>query len=132
MRLNIELDDQGSPAIRQYRDNQVSASRRELVNRLTAEVLRKTAESNPVASGRSREGWSAAAGQLSGQTALPNSENGEGSLAVHNDRTTTLNVATNHVPYIIYLEYGTSKMPPFAMLRRALASTINLIRSSSQ
>lgn len=82
------------------------------------ETLAVTSSNNPVATGRSRAAWDAARMKLS--TSGNSSSSSEGHLNRTTAADTTELQATNLVPYISYLEYGTSKTAPVAMVRRAL------------
>ena len=126
MKLEFELDSQLRDALEELRDDGVAAARRTLVTDLTREVLQATHDTNPVATGRSQSAWGAALSQL-GDTGSDAAGNGEGQLELAEDDQVTVISATNSVPYITFLEYGTSKMPPFAMLRSSLAAVLGRI-----
>ncbi len=123
MSLQIKIEDNLTDAITRFMEDELPAARQELVNEIAADVLSQTAEANPVATGRSRNAWLSAAQQLSGG----GNKEGEGSLTSSHENQTTLITATNHVPYVAYLEYGTSKAAPVSMLRQALTSVIGRI-----
>lgn len=123
MSLQIEIEDNLTDAIKRFIENELPTARQELVNEIAADVLSNTADANPVATGRSQAAWLAAAQQLSGG----GSPDGEGSITTSHEEATTLVTATNHVPYVSSLEYGTSKAAPVAMLRQALTSVTGRI-----
>lgn len=121
MTITFEIEDSASPALRELIEQNIPEARQHMVNQLAADVLDHTAQENPVDSGRSRAGWLAAAEQLPGSQVSGAGATGEGTLRLNHDQTTTSVSAINQVPYVTYLEYGTSKMAPFAMLRRTLS-----------
>ncbi len=123
MSLEFEIEDNLTDAIKRFMEHELPTARQELVNEIAADVLSQTADANPVATGRSQNAWLAAAQQLSGGR----SQEGEGRLTTSHEEATTLVTASNDVPYVHYLEYGTSKMAPVAMLRQALTGVIGRI-----
>jgi hypothetical protein len=129
MTIQIEIDDVATPALRELINQTIPNARQEMVNQIAADVLNQTAQENPVSSGRSRAGWTAAAQRLPGATTTVSSTDGEGTLVSNHERNTSSVTATNHVPYIAFLEYGTSKMAPFSMLRQALAGVIGRLNN---
>lgn len=126
MKLEFEIDGQLPEALEQLRENGVQSARESLINDLARETLQATHDGNPVATGRSQAGWSAALAQLGG-TGASGTVSSEGQASRTDTDESTSITATNSVPYITFLEYGTSKMPPVAMLRSALASVIGRI-----
>lgn len=96
-----------------------------MVRAISRRVLANAAQGTPVATGRSRAAWKDAESQLSGvqETSGSVDGSGEGDANMTHTSATTLISATNQVPYIVYLEYGTSRRPPVAMLRNALIQT---------
>lgn len=131
MNLHIEVEDNASSAIRDLIRQGIPTARQSMVNGIATDVLNQTAAGNPVRTGRSQNAWNTAASQLSGDgigSSIGGSgQSAEGSASTSHDETTTQVAATNHVPYVSFLEYGTSKMAPFAMLRRSLATVIGRI-----
>ncbi len=131
--MQIEISDTASQKIRELKERIVPHSRQEMVNEIANDVLLNAAQGNPVKTGRSRAGWKAAAQQVSGGSSTGNSNqegvSGEGSATSSQDRTTSSVNASNNVPYVTYLEYGTSRMAPVAMLRQSLAGVLGRIGS---
>lgn len=92
------------------------------------ETLPIVIENTPVDTGRTRRAWRTALGQLDGaagdgpggSSAGNDTHRNEGHLSRSDGEHQTEIAAGNSVPYVRYLEYGTSKMAPFAMVRRAL------------
>ncbi|MCA9079316.1 MAG: hypothetical protein KDA58_02105, partial [Planctomycetaceae bacterium] len=93
------------PRLEQLAHTDLPAARMRLTQDLLDKTLRQTADLNPVRTGRCRAAWLKAREHMT-FTESPDS---------------TSAAATNAVPYVTHLEYGTSRMRPFAMLRRALA-----------
>ena len=103
--LNIQLDDQITPRLRELLNAELPAARARMTSELLLDTLQRTRDRNPVRTGRSRAGWDTA----------------QAEVTTIDSTTTTEKQGTNTVPYIACLEYGTSRMRPVAMLRRALA-----------
>ncbi len=135
MPMRIEITDTVSQKLRDLNESTILQARQEMVQQIAQDVLANTAQRNPVDTGRSRSAWEAAAEQVSGtSTGVTHSSgmggsSGEGTATSASDRTTSLVSATNNVPYITHLEYGTSRMAPFSMLRESLAGVLGRIRS---
>lgn len=116
--LQIELDDQVSEYLRDLRTSGVPTARQNLMRQLMSSSVSRIQDLNPVRTGRSRNAWQAASQSLEGRTGSGASN--DHSVNQTNDQTTTETSVTNAVPYVAYLEYGTSHMRPIAMVRRAL------------
>ncbi|QDT33633.1 HK97 gp10 family phage protein [Thalassoglobus polymorphus] len=135
MPMRIEISDTVSQKLRDLNESTILQARQEMVQQIATDVLANTAQRNPVETGRSRSGWATAAEQVSGRSTEVadssgvGSSSGEGTATFTSDRTTSLVNATNNVPYITYLEYGTSRMAPFSMLRESLAGVLGRIGS---
>jgi hypothetical protein len=122
--LQIEIDDNASPRLRELARKEIPAARRRMVTDLLRDALQRTADQNPVATGRSREAWLSALQQLGTAEAAANQE---GSASVVQSEETTQADGTSHVPYVQYLEYGTRHFKPIAMVRRALQTVRQLV-----
>lgn len=130
VRIRMTVDDRASPWLKELRERDLPAARRELVQDASREALSQTIRLNPVETGRSRAAWVAALRQLGGE-APPGQEGGNaaamaegsglGAAEMRDEDPRTEATAVSRVRYIGYLEYGTSKMAAFAMVRRALA-----------
>lgn len=140
MQLTIEIDDQVSARLQELAESDLPESRRRLVQDATREALQRTIEMNPVDTGRSRAAWVAALTQAGGSPPPgwrgPHPQGGAiaqgaslGGLEPSDEGDTTSLTARNQVQYVAFLEYGTSRMSPFAMVRRALAFTQQRVRS---
>lgn len=87
-------------------------ARKRLASDLRRAALSETIATTPVRTGRARRGW---------QSAIDDSAaEGEGSSESSDEFGTSRRSATNHVPYVQYLEYGTSRMAPREIVQRAL------------
>lgn len=104
--------------------------RRQAVEETFRELLAETIRLNPVETARSRAAWVAALEQLGGlppagwQGPQPTGESegrGLGRLDHDDGADVTDIAATNGVRYVPFLEYGTQRMAPFGMVRRALS-----------
>jgi hypothetical protein len=133
MRIEIQVVNAASPALRSLAKEGVSDARRRMVDQGMSAALASTIRLNPVRTGRSRAAWSAALEHLGGtpsrmELSGPAAEGAaKGSLSREDGERTTAVSATNAVSYVPFLEYGTSKMSPFAMVRRSLAVVQRLI-----
>jgi len=133
MRVRFEIEDRVSERLEGAAGRELSEARRRMVEDAMRAALIETMQRNPVETGRSRAAWGAALRQLGGEApadwggASPNAaaiaEGAARSVLERNDHESTTTVsASNGVRYIGFLEYGTRKMAPFAMVRRALLS----------
>lgn len=140
MRLVIEIDDQVSAKLDELAEEGLPKARRRLVQDAMREALGRTIELNPVDTGRSRAAWATALTQAGGNPPPgwrgPRPEAGAiaegaalGELIDEDDGDVTSMTAANAVRYVTFLEYGTSRMAPFAMLRRALAAVQGRVRA---
>jgi hypothetical protein len=130
MRIVIEWHNGISPRLRRLADARLPAVRREAVEETFRELLAETIRLNPVETARSRAAWVASLEQLGGappagwQGPHPTAES-EGRSLGRLDRDDGPDVtgitATNSVRYVPFLEYGTRRMAPFGMVRRALS-----------
>jgi hypothetical protein len=128
MDIKVQVDDRVSARLRDLMDRDLPESRRDLVEDAMREALSQVVRLNPVETGRSRAAWAAALEQFGGgSVAAPGVASGIaegarlGSAERAEQESITEAAATNAVRYVKYLEYGTSKMAAFAMVRRALA-----------
>lgn len=133
MRLRIEVDDRASVRLEELSGRRLSESRRRLVEQAMRQTLQDVVRLNPVDTGRSRSAWVAALRQagweVPGGWQGPRSDAsaiaqgaGLGELARSEPSSSmTMLSAHNRVRYVGFLEYGTRRMAPFAMVRRALA-----------
>jgi hypothetical protein len=128
MRLEIQIINPASGSLRSFATTSVPESRRQMVDHGMRAALESTIELNPIRTGRSRAAWAAALAELGGTlqigaTSGPVSEGASlGSAAIEQSETRTTARATNSVRYVPFLEYGTSKRAPIAMVRRSLAA----------
>lgn len=133
MQIQFEIEDQASARLESLAGRELSEARRRLIEQAMQQTLVDTLELNPVATGRSRAAWAAALAQIGVE--LPADWRGpqpdgaaiaegaaQGTLTRSEDDSTTQINAENGVQYIGFLEYGTRRMAPFAMVRRALAA----------
>ncbi|MCA8997252.1 MAG: hypothetical protein KDA80_09700 [Planctomycetaceae bacterium] len=138
--MEIEITQSGDirERLNELANGQVPTSRRNFIQSVALQTLQETAQNNPVRTGRSRAAWNAAANQINGPTetgglttASDHSSDGstDGQARQSDAGDSTEIIATNAVPYVPYLEYGTSKMAPKAMLRRALLSISRKLHS---
>jgi hypothetical protein len=134
MRIQVQIDGGDLRRLKDLAEYQVPDARRRMVDRGMEATLESTIRLNPVETGRSRVAWQAALDQLRGEASDvsiaggPIGEGaGQGSLDHRHDKTTTTASARNAVSYVPFLEYGTSRMAPFQMVRRSLAAVRNVI-----
>lgn len=120
----------------------VVAGRRRLVSGLADALRRRAAELTPVRTGRARRGWGAedaAPGQGSPTPARVPVDEGafstgeassgrESSTQTEESGAVTSVEIENRVPYIGYLEYGTRRVQPRAMVRRAMSEVAAALR----
>jgi len=106
------------------RQKQITRFRDRLTTTVLEAVVRQVVARHPVETGRSRDAWQNATQQLSGQAA-GNPTDGTARRFHDQDRTTA--EVTNDVDYVVYLENGTTKMPPHHMVARSMAEAPVLI-----
>lgn len=92
-------------------------ARRALVNDLQQQSLSQIVATTPVDTGRAKRGWESAASVRTSGEGTSDSSDGPGA---------SLRSATNAVPYVRYLEYGTHRMAPLEIVRRALRRVAGL------
>jgi hypothetical protein len=136
MRITVQIDRDGIERLRDLAQDEVPDARRRMVERGMEAALESTIQLNPVETGRSRGAWKAALDRLQGESQGAISASGpiaegmsQGSLERQQESNTTMISATNAVNYVPFLEYGTSRMSPFQMVRRSLAAVRSVIAS---
>ena len=99
-----------------------------VMTKIAADVLTGAIDLTPVETGRARGGWQLDVGHIS-ESALGEPDSGGGATmerGMSRLRRASRGLAGkiiyiyNNVEYIVYLEFGTDKMAPFAMLRTAM------------
>lgn len=135
--FNVVVQRPGSGSLRRLIDRQLAAGRREMVRRAMRDTLVDVIRFNPVDTARSRSAWATPLERLGGvppagwQGPRPSAvEEGSrlGRLEERHDRDVTEIAVSNGVRYVPLLEFGTSRMKPFAMVRRSLVATRRRIR----
>lgn len=132
VQLRVELENRASERLDSLGGRELSDARRRLVERAMQEALLETLRVNPVDTGRSRAAWAAAVRQMGvdvpsdwrgphSHAAAISEGAARGAITRADGESTTAVSAQNSVRYVGFLEYGTRKMAPFAMVRRALA-----------
>ena len=129
MRIEIQIDDEVSPAVRRFLGASLATGRRNAVEAAARDALADTIRFNPVDTARSRAAWVDCLERLGGTPPAGwQGPQGDGEsegrasaiLVKEDDRDLSLVSATNAVGYVGLLEYGTSRMRAFAMVRRSL------------
>ncbi len=115
--FRIQVDSTGlQTELGRARASGVPAATTQLAQEVAQWTLGQTIELQPVDTGRSKAAWEAARAGLSA-SATGGSGNG---TSGGSDRAEVR--YANNVPYVIYVEYGTSRMAPRAMARQPLAA----------
>ncbi|MEZ5943799.1 MAG: hypothetical protein R3C18_20580 [Planctomycetaceae bacterium] len=119
--IKLKLDQDALSHIAEIRDQKLPRALQNLTRDLMREGLEKIRNETPVDTGRAQAGW-ASAQQLSDSETGGSISNAtaEGELTEQATGQSSSLTATNFVPYVPFLEYGTTRMRPFAMIRRAL------------
>ena len=140
MRLKVTFEKSSLlNALRSHQKQGIPECRKRLVERLMRVAVQKIIMKNPVDTGRSRSSWVAALKQLGGvpiagwEGETPdNSAISEGaassSVTPTETKTATEIRVTSGVNYILFLEYGTSKMAPFQMVRQGILAARSAVR----
>lgn len=136
MRISVQIDGGDLRRLKDLAEYQIPDARRRMVERGMDATLESTIQLNPIETGRSRAAWKAALDQLHGESNVAAGAGGpiaegvaRGSLDHQHESNTTMISATNAVSYVPFLEYGTSRMTPFQMVRRSLAAVRTVITS---
>ena len=134
MRITFQIQGGDLQSLRELARYRVPEARRRMVEHGMEAALENTIQLNPVDTGRSRAAWKAALDELRGGGSNVTAGGGPigegtslGSLKHDHRETTTTISATNAVSYVPFLEYGTSRMTPFQMVRRSLAAVRGVI-----
>ncbi len=129
MRIDVLVTDSLTPAIRQFASRQLPQRRDAATESTLRDTLTDVVRLTPVETGRSRAAWVASLEELGGrppagwQGPQPTGEvegRSAGQLTRQYTQDTSEAVAENRVAYVPFLEYGTSRMSPFAMVRASL------------
>lgn len=136
MQIRVHLDRDAARRLRERAQRDLPRSRRQLVEESLTSALQQIIETHPVETGRSRAAWEAAlsqatAGGASSEGGPPRGRAGgsrEGRLTVYDGGDITEASATNSVAYVPFIEYGTRRSAPRAIVRRALARLVQRIR----
>ncbi len=129
LKLEIRVDGDATERVRDLAESPLSRACHDLVRQIAQRSLQSIITENPVESGRSRAAWVQALEHLGG-TAPPGWEGSHGNGVVDGRKHGTGTLVdgnsfseatiSNSVNYVRYLEYGTSRISPFAMVRRSL------------
>ena len=127
IKLEVTIDGDAANGLRDFASRDLPQRRRKLVREAMDATLASTIDLNPIRTGRSRAAWAAAQGGIEGGIGPQQAREGS-STTLESEQTTEL-TATNSVPYITYLEYGTRKMAPVAMVRKSLLKIARRVAS---
>ena len=134
MRITFQIQGDDLQSLRELAQYRIPEARQRMVERGMEAALENTIQLNPVDTGRSRAAWKAALDELRGGGSNVTTGSGPigagtalGSLEHDQREATTTISATNAVSYVPFLEYGTSRMTPFQMVRRSLAAVRGVI-----
>lgn len=130
MRFDVHISNPLTPAVQRFTRDRLPDLRRDLVEATLRDTLTETVRLNPVDTARSRAAWVASLEQLGGrppagwQGPHPTAEaagRAAGSLVREHSLDHSSAAAANAITYVPFLEYGTARHTPFAMVRTALA-----------
>ncbi|WP_437194551.1 hypothetical protein [Planctomicrobium sp. SH527] len=136
MQLNIQVTGDAAERIRELASEQLATSRDKMVQDASIASLQAIITATPVDTARTRSAWVQALEQLGGTPPAgwegPHPTEAEagrrqGQLSRTSGDSQSSVVATNSVSYVNYLEYGTSRRAPFAMVRRGLQNVKSLV-----
>lgn len=96
-----------SAALQRFASTDHPRERLDSLRQLARRTLNEIVANTPVETGRARRSW------IEAQSSLADP-------ARHSAQSTELQ-ATSRVPYMVFLEYGTRRIAPVAMVRQALA-----------
>ena len=128
MVLGVSVAVEASPLkqeLRMLQGGGVGRARRAWMRQLSEKVLHQILERQPVDTGRTAQAWMEAQAEVESDGM---GRAGEGSAEVRDGNEQTEVVIENRVPYVVFEEYGTVKMEPFAMVRQALGAVQRELR----
>ncbi|MFO1022583.1 MAG: hypothetical protein U0903_18085 [Planctomycetales bacterium] len=140
LRIKFESDaGEVAERMRRWGTDDVLRRREEFVRGATEFAVNQAVERTPVREARARGSWVKSLVELGGvppadwEGSHPNAaaviEGEESGDVTHSSQSTLTEYrVTSRVRYINYLEYGTRKMDPFAMVRESLAATAEMVR----
>lgn len=106
--VKFELPTGESGMIVQRLREKVQSARQELVRSSMTTILTDISDNTPFETGAARRGWQEEMTRL--QSSPPTSLSAESSVQS----------ATNAIEHVVYLEYGTSRMPPRHIVRSGI------------
>jgi hypothetical protein len=138
MRMEVRVSGDAAEDLRQLAGSRLDSARQELVREAMIQTLQEIILGNPVDTARSRAAWVTSLEALGGSppsgwegphpTAIAEGR-GQGKLSLQETRGESRATADNSVDYVPLLEYGTSRMAPYAMVRRSLVRVAGGIAS---
>lgn len=136
MKIEITIEGNAVENIRQKSGAELESARSNLIRDAAIQTLQRIILLNPVETACSRAAWVNMLEELGGtppsgwEGSHPSAiEQGRqlGQLALNEASSQSEARLTNGVNYVSYLEYGTSRMSPFAMARTALRQVSGLL-----
>ena len=119
--IKLKLDQDALAHITEVRDQKLPQALQNLTRDLIRQGLEQIRNETPVDTGRAQAGWASAQQLTNSETGgLISNATAEGELTEQTTGQSNSLTATNYVPYVPLLEYGTTRLRPFAMIRRAL------------
>lgn len=122
LRLTINVDSMSLTArVRAAVDGGIDQAVEQVVTTGMRAGLEAIIAQHPVRTGRSRGAWVTCLSQLGGESVGESADTaGEGIVTIDHAPGRTVVLATNTVPYEIYLEEGTSRHVAYAMVAESL------------
>ena len=117
IQITIQVPSGAISSLRSRWHQQVDSARAQLVQTALSGALSEVIDTVPVETGRTRDEWQSELARV--QSSLPSS----------GASNTSQQAATNAVPQVVYIEYGTTRMPPRSTVRNALAHLQSRIQS---
>lgn len=130
--IDVEFDLRSlREAVTRFQEQSWPAAQREAVRRGMVAALDRTMDATPIDTGRARQGWGAAIAALGGmsspsllgnQPALSAGSLAGGDTVVTHEETLSQSAVSveNQVPYVSFLEYGTSRQAPHHMVDQGI------------
>ncbi|WP_437225296.1 hypothetical protein SH661x_004003 [Planctomicrobium sp. SH661] len=129
MKIEVRVEGEAAERIRDLCGQRLEDARSQLIRDAMIETLQRVIERNPVDTARSRAAWVRSLEELGGtppagwegpHPSQVDAGRRAGKLTVENSKGISIASAMNFVHYVPFLEYGTSRMSPFAMARAGL------------
>ena len=117
LQISIRVPSDVVSGIQERLQVKIDSARSEMVQIAINAALADVIDHVPIETGKTQEEWQSEFTRIQGS--LPNNPSAH----------TSVQSATNGVPQVVYIEYGTSRMSPRSIVRTALAKLQTVVQS---